>query len=195
MTPFVLASSSPRRAELLRAAGYAFEVDPAAIDETTLLADIASPSARATGIALAKARSVFERRPDRIVVGADTLVVLGDQVLGKPRDEAEALWMLSRLSGASHEVVTGLAVLAPGAPARTGFAATHVTFGRWPSAALVAYARSGAPLDKAGAYGIQETAGAFVEAVQGCYFNVVGLPLAQLARLLAECEPGAPPAG
>ena len=184
MTPFVLASGSPRRAELLRATGYAFEVDPAAIDETALLADVPSPSARATGIALAKARSVFDRRPDRVVVGADTLVVLGEQVLGKPKDEAEALWMLSRLSGTSHEVITGLAVLAPGAPARTAFVATHVTFGRWPSAALVAYARSGAPLDKAGAYGIQEAAGAFVEAVHGCYFNVVGLPLSRLARLL-----------
>jgi len=195
VTPFVLASSSPRRAELLRAAGYEFEVDPAGIDETALLADLASPSARAMGIALAKAQAVFARRPGRIVVGADTLVVLGDQALGKPRDEAEALWMLSRLSGTSHEVVTGLAVLAPGAAARTAFAATHVAFGRWPSAALLAYARSGAPLDKAGAYGIQEAAGAFVEGVQGCYFNVVGLPLSRLARLLADCEPETPPAG
>jgi septum formation protein len=184
VTPFVLASGSPRRAELLRAAGYDFEVDAAAIDEDTLLADVASPSARATGIALAKARSVFARRPDRVVVGADTLVVLGEQVLGKPKDEAEALWMLSRLSGASHEVVTGLAVLAPDAPARTAFAATHVKFGRWPSATLLAYARSGAALDKAGGYGIQETAGAYVERVDGCYFNVVGLPLSRLARLL-----------
>ena len=195
MTRLVLASGSPRRADLLRAAGYEFDVEIPAIDEDAVLADVQSPSARAMGVARAKAEAVFARRPDRVVIAADTLVVLGEEVLGKPLDAAAALWMLSRLSGASHEVVTGVAVVGPGAIARTAFAATHVTFARWPSADLVAYARSGAPLDKAGAYGIQEAAGAFVEGVNGCYFNVVGLPLSRLARLLAECGPEVPPAG
>lgn len=180
----VLASGSPRRAQLLAAAGYAFTVDEPALDEASLHTDVASPSRRAILLALAKARRVAERSPERVVLGADTLVILGDAVLGKPRDAAEALYMLSRLSGSSHEVVTGVAVLIPGEDQRTGFAATRVTFGRWPAGAMAAYAASGAPLDKAGAYGIQDAAGPWIQDLAGCYFNVVGLPLSLVARLL-----------
>jgi septum formation protein len=181
----VLASSSPRRAELMSAAGFELEVLAPGVDEATLHADVASPSRRATLLALAKARAVAPQRPNSLILGADTMVVLGASVLGKPRDATEALAMLSRLSGTSHEVVTGLALLAPGGIERTGFAATQVTFARWPQAELVAYARSGKPLDKAGGYGIQEEAGVHIERVSGCYFNVVGLPLTLLSRLLA----------
>lgn len=169
----------------MSAAGFAFEVIPSELDEAALHADVASPSRRATLLALAKARAVAPQRPNSLILGADTLVVLGPSVLGKPRDALEALAMLSRLSGTSHEVVTGLALLAPGGVECTGFAATQVTFARWPSSELVAYARSGRPLDKAGGYGIQEEAGAHIERVSGCYFNVVGLPLTLLSRLLA----------
>ena len=191
----VLASGSPRRADLLARAGYEFTVDAPDLDEDALFTEVASPSRRAILIALAKARAIAGRHPDAIVLGADTLVLLGNEVLGKPRDADEALWMLSRLSGASHEVVTGVALIGKGRPdpggpkvERTGFAATGVTFGRWPSAALLAYARSRAPLDKAGGYGIQEAAGAYVTDLAGCYFNVVGLPVSLAVRLLAEAE-------
>jgi septum formation protein len=187
----VLASRSPRRAEILRAAGYAFDVDAPDLDEDALHPDVASPSRRATLIALAKARAVLPRHPGALVLGADTMVVLGEEALGKPRDAGHALWMLSRLSGASHEVVTGLALVAPDGRAVSGFAATRVTFARWPSDRLLASAGSGSVLDLAGAYGIQEAAGAFVERVDGCYFNVVGLPIARLWRLRAELEDGA----
>jgi septum formation protein len=188
----VLASGSPRRADLLARAGYEFSVDTPDLDEDALFTEVTSPSRRAILIALEKARAIAGRHPDAFVLGADTLVILGNEVLGKPRDANEALWMLSRLSGASHEVVTGVALIGPDRPdpdgpkvERTGFAATRVTFGRWPSAALLAYARSGAPLDKAGGYGIQEAAGAYVSDLAGCYFNVVGLPLSLVVRLLA----------
>jgi septum formation protein len=186
----VLASGSPRRAELLRAAGYTFTVDAPALDEEALFADVASPAGRASLLALAKARAVAPRHPGAVVLAADTFVVLGHELLGKPRDSDDALRMLSRLSGASHEVVTGVAVRAPDGVEKSGFEATRVTFARWPSAALVAYARSGAPLDKAGAYGIQGEAGAYVESLLGSYDNVVGLPVAVAVRLLAGLPTG-----
>jgi nucleoside triphosphate pyrophosphatase len=188
----VLASGSPRRADLLARAGYEFTVDAPDLDEDALFTEVSSPSRRAILIALEKARAIAGRHPDAFVLGADTLVILGSEVLGKPRDADHALWMLSRLSGVSHEVVTGVALIGPDEAGlrgeRTGFGASRVTFGRWPSAALLAYARSGAPLDKAGGYGIQEAAGAYVTDLAGCYFNVVGLPLSLVVRLLAEAE-------
>jgi septum formation protein len=185
MPTLVLASASPRRAALLAAAGYAFSVDAAAIDEDAAHAGVRSPARRAMLLAGDKACAVAERHPGAVVVAADTIVVLDDAPLGKPRDEAEAIAMLSRLSGRSHEVVTGIAVAVPEAAIEVGFAATQVAFARWPAAALLAYARSGAPLDKAGAYGIQEAAGRFVDGVVGDPTNVVGLPMSRLARLLA----------
>jgi septum formation protein len=178
--PIVLASASTRRIELLRLLVPAFEVQPANVEE---LAEGSAPSAVAIANARAKAAAVRERRPDATVIGADTVVVLDGEILGKPRDAREALSMLSRLSGRGHEVVTGLAVAGPDG-VRTGFAATAVHFLPWPPAALAAYAASPEPLDKAGAYAIQGQAGVYVERIEGCWFNVVGLPLARLARLL-----------
>ena len=181
----VLASSSPRRAELLRSLGREFIVDVAALDEEAMFLDIASPSRRAVLLAAAKARAVAERNPGARVLAADTLVLLGAESLAKPRDATEALWMLSRLTGASHEVITGVVVKEPDGSERSGFAATRVPFARWPSAVLVAYARSPHPLDKAGAYGLQGVPGAFVEDLAGPADNVVGLPRALVQRLLA----------
>lgn len=188
--PLVLASASPRRAELLRTAGFTFDVLVAAVDEDRLTADLAlaqaAPSAIALELALAKARAVSAERPDARVLGADTIVVLDGELLGKPRDAADAGRMLSRLSGRAHEVVTGFALVGPGdAPDVRGFEATTVTFARWPAEARAAYVASGEPFDKAGAYGIQGAAGAFVERVDGCWFNVMGLPLARIRPLLA----------
>ena len=181
----VLASSSPRRAELLRSLGHEFTVDAAALDEETMFLEVASPSRRAVLLAGAKARAVAARHPGARVLAADTLVLLGFEWLAKPRDDGEALWMLSRLSGASHEVVTGVVVREPDGTERSGFAATRVTFARWPAAARIAYVRSGHPLDKAGAYGLQGAAGAYVSDLAGPADNVVGLPRALVARLLA----------
>jgi septum formation protein len=181
----ILASSSPRRRELLRAAGVTFEVAAAGLDEESLHLDVLSPSGRAVALARAKARAVARAHPGAWVLGADTIVVLDGEQLAKPADADEALWMLSRLAGRPHEVLTGLALLggAEGAE-HTTFEATTVRFHRWPAAALLSYARSADPLDKAGGYGIQGPAGAFVERVDGCYFNVVGLPLGRVRRLL-----------
>jgi len=181
----VLASASPRRAELLSSLGRTFEVCAADLDEEALIQGIASPTRCGVLLALAKARAVAALRPSARILAADTLVFLGEESLGKPRDADHALWMLSRLSGGSHEVVTGVAVLEPGGAERSGFASTRVTFARWPSAALVAYARSGGPLDKAGAYGLQEVAGGYVTGLDGPADNVVGLPRALVQRLLA----------
>ncbi len=188
--PLVLASASPRRAALLRTAGFAFDVVAAAIDEDAITADLALaswvPSAIALELARAKAAAGAALRADARVLGADTIVVLDGELLGKPKDAADAARMLSRLSGRSHEVVTGFAILDPGGNVRArGFESTTVTFARWPAEARNAYVASGEPFDKAGAYGIQGAAGAFVERVDGCWFNVMGLPLARLVPLLA----------
>jgi len=191
----VLASTSPRRVALLTAAGYRFTVVDPGVDEEALGRDIASPSRRATVLALAKARAVAARpapagTEDRVVVGADTLVVLDAEPLGKPRDAAHALWMLSRLSGTTHEVVTGVAAVGPGGREATAREATLVEFARLPAAALVALAASPGATDKAGAYAIQEAAGAFVTRLWGSHDNVVGLPMGALKRVLAEVGAG-----
>ncbi len=197
--PLLLASASPRRAALLAAAGYRFDAVDPDVDEEALGGEIASPSRRATVLALAKARAVAARRPDgmadRTVIGADTLVVLDAEALGKPRDAAHALWILSRLAGECHEVVTGVAAVAPDGREAAAWEATLVEFGRWPAAALLAQASSAGATDKAGAYAIQEAAGAFVTRLDGSYANVVGLPLGALYRVLAGVRAGvdAPP--
>jgi septum formation protein len=137
-------------------------------------------------LAGAKARAVAARHPGARVLAADTLVMLGAESLAKPRDGVEALWMLSRLTGASHEVITGVVVRDPDGSEKSGFVATRVTFARWPTAALVAYARSEHPRDKAGAYGLQGLPGAFVADLSGPADNVIGLPRALVQRLLAD---------
>ncbi|HXH81391.1 MAG TPA: Maf family protein [Candidatus Tectomicrobia bacterium] len=194
----VLASASPRRRALLDALGVAFEVLPAAVDETLEPGPI--PSAVAA-LALRKARVIASRTADALVLGADTVVVLDGEALGKPRDPDEARAMLRRLRGRVHEVVTGVAVV----EAATGRAETVAVVSRVRLAALSEadiedYVRSGSPLDKAGAYAIQDRGGALVEALEGSYTNVVGLPLAETAALLrafglavsAPAEPAAP---
>ena len=146
------------------------------------------PGVRA--LALDKARRVAARRPRAVVLGADTVVVLRGERLGKPRDAAEASAMLKRLHGRTHEVWTGIAVVC-GEDQRTAAECTRVSFARMDAGEIEAYVRSGEPLDKAGAYGIQGLAGQFVRKIEGDYFNVVGLPLARLRAVLAEFE--APP--
>jgi len=181
--PLVLASASPRRVALLRQAGAAFTVtDPGPDREWP---GEAEPRHGVRALALDKARRVAARRPGAVVIGADTVVVLRGRRLGKPASAEEARAMLRRLHGRRHEVWTGIAVVRDG-DQRTGAEVTAVHFARLGEDEIAAYVRSGEPLDKAGAYGIQGLAGQFVRRIEGDYTTVVGLPLARLRALLAE---------
>ena len=186
----ILASSSPRRAEILRDAGFAFEVAPADIDETP------RPSERAHALvrrlAEAKARAVAARAgSDAIVLGADTEVVVDGEVFGKPADAADARRMLEKLSGRAHEVITGVALLRTRDGALLeAIESTQVTFATITPQEIEAYVASGEPLGKAGAYAVQGLGGRFVTRIEGCYFNVVGLPLARVYALLRDLECG-----
>jgi nucleoside triphosphate pyrophosphatase len=181
----ILASASPRRVALLRQAGAEFVVvDPG--PDRAWPAD-AEPRHGVRALALDKARRVARERPGRVVVGADTVVVVRGRRLGKPRDRAEALEMLSRLHGRTHEVWTGIAVVRDGEQ-RTGAECVRVQFARLTRAELEAYVATGEPLDKAGGYGIQGLGGQFVRRIDGDYTAVVGLPLARLRTVLAEFE-------
>ncbi len=181
--PVVLASASPRRVALLRQAGLVFTVvDPGPDRDWPGQAE---PRHGVRALALEKARRVAARRPEALVIAADTVVVARGVRLGKPRDEAEALEMLRRLHGRTHEVWSGIAVVR-GREQRTAAEVTKVQFARLDEAELEAYARSGEPLDKAGAYGIQGLAAQFVRRIEGDYANVVGLPLARLRQVLKE---------
>jgi len=186
MMKLILASSSPRRAEVLADAGFTFEVVAARVDESRRAGEQAEAYVRR--LAEAKARAVAGGvSPPAIVIAADTVVVMDGEVLGKPASAEDAGRMLRRLSGRTHQVLTGLAVLKiPGGAARVEIETTRVTFAPLTEAEIEAYVASGEPLDKAGAYAIQGRGGRFVARVEGCYFNVVGLPLARLYRILRE---------
>ena len=184
----ILASSSPRRAEILRDAGIAFEVRAPQIDEARLPNEGAEKMV--ARLAEAKARAATESSGEKnsvIIIGADTAVELDGEIFGKPRDAADAREMLSYLSGRTHYGVTGIYVLRlPDGAARSAVETTAVTFARLDQKEIDAYVTSGEPLDKAGGYAIQGRAGRYIPRVEGCYFNVVGLPLARLYALLDE---------
>jgi len=179
----VLASASPRRVALLKQAGAEFAVVDPGPDRDWPGA--ATPRHGVRALALDKARRVASRRPDAVVVGADTVVVVRGERLGKPVDREQARAMLLKLHGRRHEVWTGLAVIARG-ESRTASECTVVRMARLGQRDMEDYLRSGESLDKAGGYGIQGLAGQFVKAIEGDYFNVVGLPLARLRALLEE---------
>ncbi len=180
--PLVLASRSPRRRDLLTRLGVPFSVHPSEAEET--LPPGASPGEAVRLLAQHKAEAVAPDHPEALTLGADTLVVLGETVLGKPADEDAAAAMLRRLSGRSHIVYTGLALAHAGRTV-TAHEATEVRFAALTEAEIAAYVATGSPLDKAGGYGIQDDLGAlFVEGIQGDYYNVVGLPLHRLYRTL-----------
>ena len=180
MLKLVLASKSPRRAELLKLAGYDFEIDPPAVrEDVPCTAESAGEAVKL--VALKKARSVVGRHENAVVLSADTVVICGGKVLGKPRDEREAFEMLSLLSGKAHEVVTGVALVEAATNAATTFHETsRVVFKELSKEEVEAYVKSGEPLGKAGAYAIQGKAALFVKRVEGCFYNVVGLPLARV---------------
>lgn len=180
----VLASASPRREELLRQLGVPFEVLPSDLEEALPSGPVREG---VTALALAKARAVARCLTGAVVLGADTAVVLDGRVFGKPRSPEDARRMLQALSGRQHEVVTGVALVEAPAGRETATAVvTRVRMRRCAEAELDAYVATGEPLDKAGAYAIQGAGGALVEAVEGCYTNVVGLPLTTTRRLLEE---------
>ena len=183
--PIVLASASPRRAELLRQIGIVFEVRlPAApVDETPRAAE--APADYVLRLAQEKAAAVAVVAPGRVVLAADTTVVLDGRILGKPADPAEAVVMLQTLQGRSHEVLTGVAVRLDGR-GLARLARTAVRFRAVDRSEAEAYAATGEGADKAGGYGIQGIGAIFAETLQGSYSNVVGLPLAQTEQLLRE---------
>lgn len=188
----VLASASPRRRELLTQAGFDFTVDPASIPEDPRPGE--NPVAYVTRLAREKAQAVYAKRgaqsADAIVLGADTTVVAPNgEILGKPADESDAARMLRLLAGATHQVMTGVAVVSA---ARTEVAVevTEVSMLTISDAEIAAYVATGEPMDKAGAYAIQGRAARWIPRIHGCYFNVVGLPLA-LAAGMIEAVTGA----
>ncbi|MBR0230803.1 MAG: septum formation protein Maf [Clostridia bacterium] len=181
--PLILASSSPRRREILASAGYKFSVVPSGAEELT---EAANPGALVRGNALIKAREVASR-PEcagQKVLGADTVVVLDGEVLGKPRDAAEAKRMLRALSGREHFVLTGYAVIYPGGEEKSGVCSTRVRFRELGGEEIDSYVATGEPLDKAGAYGIQERGAGLVESVDGDIDNVIGLPIGEIKKYL-----------
>jgi septum formation protein len=184
----ILASSSPRRAEVLRNAGIEFEVRPAQIDETRRSGEPASDYVQR--LALEKARAAVNAQTSArnlIVIGADTVVVNRGEILLKPESPDDARRMLRQLSGGLHEVRTGLAVIrVPKGIERVIEEVTSVHFAKLSDAEIDAYIETGEPFDKAGAYGIQSIGGRYVTRVEGCYFNVMGMPLGRLWALLQE---------
>jgi septum formation protein len=178
----VLASQSPRRAEILRQAGIPFDVRAAEIDESPL--DGERPEHYVCRLAEQKARAV-ECRPGETILGADTTVVIDGQMLAKPADAADARRMLSLLSDRRHEVMTGIS-LRRGDDVVNDWAATLVWFTVMTEREIDDYIASGEPMDKAGGYAIQGLASKFIEKIEGCYFNVVGLPIAMVYRHLRD---------
>ena len=187
LAPLVLASASPRRRVLLGRLGLPFEVAPSDADETAPPG--LGPEDAAVALALAKARAVAAKRPGQVVIGADTIVALDGELLGKPRDDAEAGAMLRRLRGRWHTVSTGVAVVHAVHDERacSDVVTAHVRMRDYADAEIARYVASGEPRDKAGAYAVQGLGGALVAEVRGSELTVVGLPLRRLAELLREC--------
>ena len=187
----VLASASPRRRELLTQAGFTFDVYPVHIPEDPHPGE--DPIAYVTRLAREKAEAVFiqlsskESALPRVVLGADTTVTLDNQILGKPEDAADAARMLRLLSGRTHRVITGVAVVTAKST-EVAAEVTGVSFLALSDEEIDAYVATGEPMDKAGAYAIQGRAARWIPRVVGCYFNVVGLPLALVSTILEFCN-------
>ena len=183
----ILASASPRRRELLAQAGYAFTVEAADRRDTERAGE--TPADYVRRLAEEKAQAVFARHTTNnlIVLGADTTVVCEGQILAKPADAADAKRMLQRLSGRTHQVLTGIAAVTR-AGTTSAVESTDVTFSPIPEAELDLYCATAEPLDKAGAYGIQGYAARWIPRIDGDYFNVMGLPIARTVRLIEDAR-------
>ena len=179
----ILASRSPRRSELLTAAGIAFEVLAADIDETPHRNE--APAAYVERLAVEKARAVLALRPEAQILGADTTVTIGGEILGKPADKDDAIRMLRKLSGAVHDVHTGVALVSA-QHVRSAVDTTRVWFATMTDEDISWYVATGEPVDRAGAYAIQGFASRFIPRIEGSYSNVVGLPVALVSSILRE---------
>src|ERR1700720_340452 len=182
----ILASASTRRAEILHHAGFSIAVLSSAVDETPVPGE--SPQGLVQRLADAKAELVSARAVGpAIVIAADTEVVIDGQVLGKPRPSEDARQMLAKLSGRTHSVLTGVTLVRlPDIERRSFVETTHVQFAQIPDEEITRYLATGEPFDKAGSYAIQGRAGRYVPRIEGCYFNIVGLPLAHVCQALME---------
>lgn len=178
---FILASQSPRRADILRQLGLVPEISPANVDESLLQRE--RPAEHVERLARAKAGLIAERERDALVVGGDTIVVHKDAILGKPKDQEAAINMLSDLSGSRHEVLSGIAVAGPHGIISTVATAT-VRMRTYDRNTAAAYVATGEPMDKAGGYGIQGLGASLVESVDGDYYAVIGFPVASFVALL-----------
>lgn len=185
----ILASASPRRQQLLKQIKWDFIIDPSHVDETKNVPP--EPIAHVTELSKRKAMDVSRKYEDGIVIGADTVVYHQDQILNKPENPTHAIELLTRLSGVFHHVYTGITVIDVNHHRQiSGVEKTAVKFRELTQHEIKEYVATGEPMDKAGAYGIQEYGALLVERVEGCYFNVVGLPLVRLMLLLQELMSG-----
>ena len=188
--PLILASASPRRRELLNLLGIPFTCVVSGADEHIFDADALSPAELVQCLARQKAEAAASLlKSPAVVIGADTIVVLEGRVLGKPADEADARFMLQSLAGRIHEVYTGLCVLESDTQRSISAAErTAVHFGPMTEEEICAYVATGEPMDKAGAYAIQGKCAPYIERIEGCYYNVMGLPLFRLRQVLANFD-------
>lgn len=183
MQDLVLASSSPRRRELLSNLRLTFQISSSEVDES--FDPKLSPPEVVMELAKRKAQAVFQKFPSAFVIGADTIVVADGRILGKPKSNAEAVSMLTKLSGRQHDVYTGVSIFAPNVSI-CFYEKTEVLFWELSDEEINWYVQSGEPLDKAGAYGIQELGSLLVKKINGDYFTVVGLPVARTVRELKK---------
>lgn len=181
----ILASSSPRRKELLSGLGLSFVIDSSDVDES--FAPGTPPQQVVQMLALRKASAVAHKYNEGLVIGSDTIVVLNDEILGKPSDDADAYHMLSKLQAQTHQVLSGVAIVnASTGESKVSFSCTEVTMRALSDKQIHKYVQSGEPRDKAGAYAIQGLGSTIVERISGDYFTVVGLPLCLLNQMMTE---------
>jgi len=185
MKRIILASASPRRKELLEKLGLKFEVDASNCEEE--IDPVLGPDELVRRISITKAKAVAQRHQDAVIIAADTIGVIGKKLLGKPHTADEAGKMLAKISGKSHEVITGFTILDTVTnKIMTGTVSTKVYIKKLTRQEIAAYVQTGEPLDKAGAYGIQGRGAVIVEKIEGDYYNVMGLPLSALTEALIE---------
>ena len=185
MKRIILASASPRRKELLEKLGLKFEVDASNCEEE--IDPVLGPDELVRRISITKAKAVAQRHQDAVIIAADTIGVIGKKLLGKPHTADEAGKMLAKISGKSHEVITGFTILDTVTDKiMTGTVSTKVYIKKLTQQEIAAYVQTGEPLDKAGAYGIQGRGAVIVEKIEGDYYNVMGLPLSALTEALIE---------
>jgi len=181
----ILASISPRRENLLRMIGFDFEVVNSQVDEQSEVYTI--PEVHVLELAQKKALKVAEKIDGGLIIGADTVVVLNNQILGKPKDAKQAKEILQQLSGKTHEVYTGFAIVEkPSGEMLSEFEKTLVSFRKLADEEIDRYIQSGSPFDKAGGYGIQDQGALFVQKIDGCFYNVMGLPVTKLYQALEK---------